>query len=127
VSLSDVMTTLQVAVGSVYVNDFNTFGRTVQIRIPFADQRMTAADLGQLLVKNDKGQTVRLGTVMTVRYDMAPSAALRVDLHPAVRITAAVPPGKSVAEVAAACVKLAEAEVLGKGFRVIDLTAGKPR
>ena len=127
VSLSDVANTLQVFAGKDAVSNFNEFGRTSQVKIQPGAVRGNAEDLTKLQVRNDQGQMVRLGTIVTVRDVDAAPAALRVDLYPAFKITAAVPDGKSVAEVAAKCVKIAEDEKPGKGYKVFDLSAAKPR
>ena len=68
VQVSDVFNTLQVYLGSYYVNNFNEFGRTWQVNIQ-ADQhfRSQVADIRQLQVRNNQGQMVRLGTMMDVR------------------------------------------------------------
>ena len=65
---SDVFNTLQVYLGSLYVNDFNRFGRTWQVNVQAdADFRKQIDDLKQLKVRNDQGEMVPLGTLATVR------------------------------------------------------------
>src|SRR5262249_41647410 len=68
VQVSDVFSTLQVYLGSYYVNNFNEFGRTWQVNIQ-ADQRFRdrVPDIRQLQVRNNQGQMIRLGTLMQVR------------------------------------------------------------
>lgn len=126
VSLTDVLPALRAAVGDLYVNDFNQFGRTAQIRVhPDGKSRATLDDIKRLRVRSDKGEFVSLGAVLTLREETAAPTVLRVGLYPALKITAALPPGKTLAEVAATCVKIAEAEKPVGGFKVIDLTVGK--
>ena len=64
VQVSDVFNTLQINLGSYYVNNFNEFGRTWQVNVQ-ADQhfRDQVPDILKLQVKNNKGQEVRLGTL----------------------------------------------------------------
>ena len=56
VSMSEVFSTLQVYLGSLYVNDFNLFGRTWQVNVQ-AEQnfREQIDDLKQLKVRNERG------------------------------------------------------------------------
>ena len=63
VQVSDVFNTLQVYLGSYYVNNFNEFGRTWQVNVQ-ADERFRnrVPDIRQLQVRNNQGQMIRLGT-----------------------------------------------------------------
>ena len=64
----DVFDTLQVYLGSYYVNDFNRFGRTWQVNVQAdAPFRMDAETVKQLKVRNADGDMVPLGTVADVR------------------------------------------------------------
>ena len=62
--MSEVFNTLQVYLGSLYVNDFNLFGRTWQVNVQ-ADQdfRRQIEDLKQLKIRNDGGRWCRLASV----------------------------------------------------------------
>ena len=74
---------------------------------------------------------VPLGTILALRETSGTPAALRVNLYPALRITAAAPEGKTVAEVTAKCVAVAEAErkalKMPATFKVVNLVDSKPR
>src|SRR6185312_15783327 len=63
VSLDDVFQTLQVYLGSLYVNDFNAFGRTYEV-LAQADApfRSRIEDISNLQVRNDQGQMIPLGS-----------------------------------------------------------------
>src|SRR5439155_9884910 len=67
VSLQDVFTTLQVYLGSLYVNDFNKFGRTWQV-VAQAEGRFrnSIEDIKRLRVRTTQGQMVPLGALATV-------------------------------------------------------------
>src|ERR1019366_1837561 len=93
---SDVFATLQVYLGSYYVNNFNEFGRTWQVNVQ-ADQkyREDPSDIGQLQVRNVQGQMVRLGTFMTVRNDYGPVMLTRYNMYAATAITGNATPGTS--------------------------------
>ena len=68
VPLSDVFDTLQVYLGSLYVNDFNRFGRTWQVNVQAdAPFRAQPEDVAQLKVRNAAGEMVPLGTLADVR------------------------------------------------------------
>jgi multidrug efflux pump subunit AcrB len=95
VQMSDLFNTLQVYLGSLYVNDFNKFGRTWQVNVQGAAQfRREIEDLDQLKVRSMNGQMVPFGTlasvrdmsgpVMVVRYNMYPSAAINIIPEPGV-------------------------------------------
>ena len=65
VSLSDVFNTLQVYLGSYYVNNFNEFGRTWQVNVrPTRASATRIADIRQLQVRNNQGQMIPLGTLL---------------------------------------------------------------
>jgi multidrug efflux pump subunit AcrB len=118
VAVSDVFNTLQVALGSYYVNIFNQFGRTWQLNIQTDPNfRDRTADLLKLQVKNKEGQLVRLGTIMVVRDVVGPAVIERHNLYPMVRITAALATGVSMDEARALCETLAEQE-LGKEMKL---------
>jgi hydrophobe/amphiphile efflux-1 (HAE1) family protein len=96
VAVSDVFTTLQVYLGSYYVNNFNEFGRTWQVNIQ-ADRsfRELVPDILRLQVRNSQGQMVRLGTLMSVRDTSGPVAVMRYNMYAATAVTGNPAPGTS--------------------------------
>jgi multidrug efflux pump subunit AcrB len=88
VSVADVFTTLQVYFGSYYVNNYNEFGRTWQVNVQ-ADPRFRARieDVQQLHVRNNQGQMIRLGTLLTAHDTSGPVMVLRYNLYSAASIT----------------------------------------
>jgi hydrophobe/amphiphile efflux-1 (HAE1) family protein len=89
VPVSEIFNTLQVYLGSLYVNDFNRFGRTWQVNVQAdANFRRQIEDLKQLKIRNAVGRMVPLaalvsvkeisGPVLIMRYNMYPSAAVNV-------------------------------------------------
>ena len=93
VSIAELFNTLQVYLGSLYVNDFNLFGRTWQVNVQGqADFRKQIEDLHQLKVRSERGGMVPLGSmaeindvsgpVLIMRYNMYPSAAINGDASP---------------------------------------------
>ncbi len=101
VQVSDLFSTLQVYLGSYYVNNFNQFGRTWQVNIQ-ADERFRdrVSDILELQVRNNQGQMIRLGTLMDVRDTSGPVAVLRYNLYSSTAITGNPAPGVSSGEAA---------------------------
>ncbi len=96
VPLDQLFTTLQVNLGSYYVNNFNEFGRTWQVNVQADEQfRNKMSRLLQLQVRNNQGQMVLLGTVMSVRDTSGPVSVLRYNMYSAVAITGNTLPGTS--------------------------------
>ncbi|MDJ0611579.1 MAG: multidrug efflux RND transporter permease subunit [Kiloniellales bacterium] len=96
ISLDEVFGTLQAYLGSAYVNDFNRFGRTWQVKVQ-ADHRfrLQPSDIRQLEVRNSAGQMVPIGTLVDVDFVTGPQTILRYNLYPAASITGAAAPGFS--------------------------------
>jgi multidrug efflux pump len=87
VQVSDIFNTLQVYLGSYYVNNFNQYGRTWQVNIQ-ADPRFRhdIPGIRQLQVRNSLGQMVRLGTVLDVRDTSGPVMVLRYNMYSAAAV-----------------------------------------
>ena len=70
VPVTDVFDTLQIYLGSLYVNDFNKFGRTYSVRVQAdAPFRARADDIGQLKVRSATGEMVPLSALMNVQAE----------------------------------------------------------
>ncbi|OQK17337.1 hypothetical protein AU255_05495 [Methyloprofundus sedimenti] len=99
IPLDDVFNTLQAYLGSAYVNDFNRFGRTWQVKVQAdAEFRLKAEDIRQLEVRNIKGEMIPLGTIIRVDDTVGPQTILRYNLYPAASITGSAAPGFSSGE-----------------------------
>jgi multidrug efflux pump subunit AcrB len=89
VALQDIFRTLEVSLGSTYINDSNRFGRTWQVVVQTDDKfRKRLEDLKQIKLRNDQGQMIPLASVAAVKTRNAPGAIIRLDLRPMVEITA---------------------------------------
>jgi multidrug efflux pump len=122
--LTDLFQTMQAYLGSVYVNDFNKFGRTYQVKVQADAQfRATADDIAQLKVRNAQGAMVPLGSVVTVKESHGPDQATRYNGYPAADINGGPAPGYSSGQAEEAIEGLMR-EVLpnGIGFEWTDLT-----
>jgi multidrug efflux pump len=96
VQLSDVFDTLQIYLGSLYVNDFNKFGRTWQVNVQ-ADShyRSRVEDVKRLKVRNATGGMVPLGTLCSIRLKNGPLLVGRYNMHPAAAVIGSAAPGYS--------------------------------
>ncbi|SFJ66778.1 efflux RND transporter permease subunit [Planctomicrobium piriforme] len=96
VPLQTVFGTLQAYLGSAYVNDFNKFGRTYQVRVQ-ADQKYRAMpdDIRKLEVRNRDGQMLPLGTLVDIQKSFGPQVINRYNLYPAAVISGTSAPGYS--------------------------------
>ena len=124
IALTELFQTMQIYLGSAYVNDFNQFGRTYQV-IAQADApfRATAEDIARLKVRNAGGEMVPLGSVVKVRESFGPSQGLRYNAYPAADVNGGPAAGVSSGEAVDVMERLA-AEVLPNGITAewTDLT-----
>ncbi len=91
-----VFNTIQTYLGSTFVNNFNEFGRTYQVRVQ-ADSRFRdrAEEITRLEVRNNLGEMVPLGSVLKVVHQLGPTTVTRYNLYPAASITGQSAPGAS--------------------------------
>jgi multidrug efflux pump len=124
IALTDLFQTMQIYLGSAYVNDFNQLGRTYRV-VAQADApfRATADDIARLKVRNAGGEMVPLGSVVTVRESFGPDRSLRYNGYPTADINGGPAPGTSSGAAVATMERLA-AEVLPNGIAMewTDLT-----
>jgi hydrophobe/amphiphile efflux-1 (HAE1) family protein/NodT family efflux transporter outer membrane factor (OMF) lipoprotein len=107
VPLQNLFETLQIYLGSLYVNDFNRFGRTFEV-VAQADApfRAHAEDITRLKTRNDKGEMVPLGAIVKVTETHGPDRVMRYNGYPAAEINGAPAPGFSSGQAEAAMAKL---------------------
>lgn len=124
VPLQGLFETMQVNLGSLYVNDFNLFGRTYQVVAQAdADFRRRAEDITRLKTRNLAGQMVPLGTLVKVKESYGPDRALRYNGYPAAEINGGPAPGFSSGQAEAIMAGLAEKGLpKGMDFEWTDLT-----
>jgi hydrophobe/amphiphile efflux-1 (HAE1) family protein len=91
---TDVFQTLQVYLGSQYVNDFNYLGRTYQVIVQADGSfRRTPADISRLRARNASGEMVPLGTVAEFDDGTIPYRVPRYNLYPAAEVQGVAAPG----------------------------------
>jgi multidrug efflux pump len=124
VPLSTIYQTLQINLGSLYVNDFNRFGRTYQVLLQAdAPFRSHAEDMAQLKVRNNKGEMIPLSSLMRVKDSYGPDRVQRYNAYVAADLNGGAAPGVSSGQARAAMERIAH-EVLPKGigFEWTELT-----
>jgi multidrug efflux pump len=116
VSVTDVFETMQIYLGSLYVNDFNSFGRTYSVRIQAdAPFRARPEDIGRLEVRAKSGEMIPLSALLRVRPVAGPERAMRYNGFLAADFNGGPAPGFSSDQAQAAVARIA-ADVLPKGF-----------
>jgi len=124
VSIPDVFDTLQIYLGSLYVNDFNRFGRTYQVRVQAdAPFRAHAEDVGLFKARNIRGEMVPLSSLLRMTQSHGPDRAMRYNGFPAADVNGGPAPGYSTGQAQAAVERIA-AQTLprGIGFEWTELT-----
>jgi multidrug efflux pump len=112
VPLSNVFEAMQVNLGSSYVNDFNAFGRTFQVRAQAeGDFRRQADDIRLLKTRNRHGDMVPLASVLDVEWRTGPDRVVRYNMYPAAEVQGDAAPGYSSGEAMAAIERIATEEL----------------
>jgi len=124
VPLQTIYQTLQINLGSLYVNDFNQFGRTYQVRVqadaPFRSQ---AEQIAQLKVRNGKGEMIPLSSLMRVKDSYGPDRVERYNAYVSAEINGAPAPGFSSGQAQAALEEITKANLpKGMGYEWTELT-----
>lgn len=124
VPVTEVFDTMQIYLGSMYVNDFNRFGRVFQVRAQAdAQYRAHADDILQLKTRNAAGDMVPLSSLVTVKQTFGPEMVVRYNGYTAADINGGPAPGYSSDQAQAAAERVA-AETLPRGMKLewTDLT-----
>ena len=116
IPVDEVFRTMQVYLGSMYVNDFNAFGRTYQV-IAQADKpyRSSPDDILRLQTRNADGDMVPLGSVLSVSETFGPDTAMRYNAFRSADLNGNAAPGYSSGEAQAAITKILD-ETLPPGM-----------
>ncbi|HEX7831215.1 MAG TPA: efflux RND transporter permease subunit, partial [Thermoanaerobaculia bacterium] len=103
VNLSDVFETLQVYLGSLYVNDFNRFGRTYQVNVQAEPEFRTQPEqIRRLETRSASGAMVPLGSLVSVKRGYGPEQVMHYNGFPAAEINGGPAPGYSSGQAQAA-------------------------
>jgi multidrug efflux pump len=124
VALSELFDTLQVYLGSAYVNDFTRFGRNWQVYAQADAQfRTRLEDIKKLKVRNAAGQMVPLGTLIEVKDVSGPSVVSHYNMYPSAAINGSLLPGTSTGQAIAMMEQVAWQELPSSmGFEWTELT-----
>ncbi|MBC22722.1 MAG: hydrophobe/amphiphile efflux-1 family RND transporter [Phycisphaerae bacterium] len=94
VSMDAVFKTLQVNLGSAYVNDFTLFGRTYQVKAQaLGEYRKSPADIARLEVRSRTGQMIPIGAFADIRETVGPQTVYRHNVYPSAKFVARAAPG----------------------------------
>jgi HAE1 family hydrophobic/amphiphilic exporter-1 len=99
VPLESIFEALRVYLGSAYVNDFNMFGRTFRVTAQAdAKFRVDPDNIARIRVRNEAGQMVPIGNLVTFRNIAGPDRLPRYNLFPTVEVNGSTAPGISTGQ-----------------------------
>jgi len=124
VPVTDVFDTMQIYLGSLYVNDFNRFGRVYQVKAQAdASFRASPDDILRLKTRSASGAMVPLGSLVSLTPTYGPEMVVRYNGHTAADINSGPAPGYSSDQAQAAAERIAAATLpRGIHFEWTDLT-----
>jgi len=116
VSLSSLFLTLQTMLSTLYINDFNLYGRTYRVQAEAAPQfRRTPEDIGRLFVRSNDGQMIPISTLARPEFRTGPSILSRFNGFTSALVTAQPAPGHSSGQMLAAVEGLIDRDFASKG------------
>jgi len=124
IPVEEVFRTMQIYLGSLYINDFNQFGRTYQV-IAQADKefRSTPQDITQLQTRNSDGKMVPLSAVINVEESFGPEIAMHYNAYRSADINGSPAPGYSSGQAQEQMVKILDETLpAGMEFEWTELT-----
>jgi multidrug efflux pump len=124
VPLQNIYDTMQMYLGSLYVNDFNRFGRTYQVNAQAEPGfRLNAADIGRLKTRNGRGDMIPLASFVTARETSGPDRVPHYNGYLAAELNGAAAPGFSSGQAQAAIEEVLAQELPnGMTYEWTDLT-----
>lgn len=118
VPIAGIFESLQINLGSAYVNDVNLFGRTFQVRMQSeGEYRRTAEDIALFKVRNKAGSMVPLGSIVDVQWRSGPDRVVRYNMYPSAEVQGDTGKGNSSGQAIASVERLA-AEHLPSGMQI---------
>jgi len=109
VSLDDLYDTMQINLGSLYVNQFNKYGKVYRVYLQAeAADRASVSDIGRLRVRNQDGQMIDLGAFVSVEPTTGPYSIQHYNKYASVAVNGANAPGYSTGQAVAAIEEMAQ-------------------
>jgi multidrug efflux pump len=122
VPMGNVFDTLQTYLGSLYVNDFNRFGRTFQVLAEAEGEfRSQVEHIARLKTRNGAGEMVPLGSILDVERKGGPDRVVRYNMYPAAEVSGDMAPGGSLGTAMTAMDDLARSLPPGMAVEWTDL------
>ena len=116
VSLTDIFDVLQINLGSLYVNQFNKYGKVYRVYLQSEeDERSRVDDIGRLKVRNNQGEMIELSTFVEISSMTGPYSIPHYNKYNAVAVNGSNAPGYSTGQAIAVMEELA-ATVLPESF-----------
>ena len=116
VRLGSLFLTLQTMLSTLYINDFNLFGRTYRVQAEAAPEyRRTPEDIGRLFVRSDDGEMIPVSTLARPEFRTGPSVLSRFNGFTSALVTAGPSPGHSSGQVISAVEQLIDRDFASKG------------
>ncbi|NMH59181.1 efflux RND transporter permease subunit [Alteromonas ponticola] len=124
VTTDSLFSTLQAYLGSVYVNDFNLFGRTYQVNVQADSQfRQDTDQIRQYKIRNSDGQMIPLGSFVSVEHSAGPDRVMHYNGYNTAEINGAPAAGYSSDQAKAAIEKILDETLpIGMSYEWTDLT-----
>jgi multidrug efflux pump len=117
VSLDDLFQTLQAMLSTLYINDFNLYGKTYRVQLEAQSQfRQRPEDIARLYVRSSRGEMVPVGALTTPEFRGGPSIQSRFNGFTSALITGVPAPGRSSGEVLDAVEKLIADKYASQGI-----------
>ncbi|MGH7581891.1 MAG: efflux RND transporter permease subunit [Gemmatimonadales bacterium] len=116
VSLASLFTTLQAMLSTLYVNDFNLYGRTYRVQIEAEPQyRQSPDDIGRLFVRSQDGRMIPVSALERPEFRTGPSLVSRFNGFTSAMVTAQVAPGHSSGQMLSAVEQVLDRDFASKG------------
>jgi hydrophobe/amphiphile efflux-1 (HAE1) family protein len=116
VSLTEVFRTLQTMLSTLYVNDFNLYGRTYRVQLEAQSRfRLRPEDIGRLYVRGPDGSMIPISSLVRIEFRGGPSLVQRFNGFTSALVTGQPRPGFSSGQMLGAVRRLADSGFVSRG------------